>query len=118
MSTMLSDTWRPASKAGFPACEAELVAAGSLEMSLEAIGEIPEMAALLPTGTRVFVNHSPRHALADALPALARLHKLGLDPVPHIAARRVPSHAAVHAFLKNAVTDCGVTKDDFEMVEL
>lgn len=110
MSTLASAFSQSASAAGFPACEAELVSAGSLEMSLEAADEIPELAALLPTGTRVFVNHSPRHALEDALPALARLHRMGLDPVPHIAARRVPSHAAARAFLQRAVGDCGVTK--------
>ena len=109
VATMTSEA-RRAEAIGLAAGAAELVGAGSLEMSIEAIDEVPAIAALLPVGTQVFVNHSPRHVLLDALPALAALRKAGLDPVPHIAARRVQSYAEGRAFVERATAECGVTK--------
>jgi methylenetetrahydrofolate reductase (NADPH) len=108
-ATLTGDT-HPAAGAGFAACAIELVAGGSLEISAGAIADIPAIAALLPVSTRVYVNHSPRHALADALPALAALRKAGLEPVPHMAARRVLSRAEARAFLERATGESGVTK--------
>lgn len=110
MTATLRGETRPAAGAEFTACAAELVAGGSLEISAEAIADIAAIAALLPVGTRVYVNHSPRHALADALPALAALRNAGLEPVPHMAARRILSHAEARAFLDRAADEAGVSK--------
>ena len=109
MATTLMDEKQTAA-AGFAANASELAASGSLEISAEAIADIPAIAALVPVSTRVYVNHSPRHALADSLPALASLRKAGLEPVPHIAARRVPSRTEVRAFLDRATAEAGVSK--------
>ncbi|HEX4985271.1 MAG TPA: methylenetetrahydrofolate reductase [Burkholderiales bacterium] len=110
MTAALTESARASANAGIAACAAELVAAGCLEIGIEARAEIPAIASLLPVGARVYVNHSPRHALADALPALAALHDAGLDPVPHIAARRVLSRGEVRAFLEQATAQCGVSR--------
>jgi len=108
-ATLIGET-HPAAGDGLAAGAIELVAGGSLEISAEAIADIPAIAALLPVGTRVYVNHSPRHALADALPALAALRNAGLEPVPHMAARRIRSKAEARDFLERAVKDSGVAK--------
>ncbi len=92
------------------ASSADLVINGSLEMIPEPAGDAEALAALLPTGTRVYVNHLPRHGLAQSLDALARLRAAGLEPVPHIAARRVASRAELTAFLVKAVRETAVTK--------
>ena len=92
------------------ACSADLVVNGSLEMSPERAGDAAAVAALLPAGTRVYVNHLPRHGLAQSLDALARLRGAGLEPVPHIAARRVASRNELTTFLVKAVRDAAVTK--------
>ena len=110
MATTLMGEKHTAADAAIAASAAELVAGGSLEISAEAVADIPAVAALLPISTSVYVNHSPRHALADALPALAALREAGLEPVPHIAARRVLSRAEVLAFLDRAGKESGVTK--------
>lgn len=92
------------------ACTAELVVNGSLEMSPERSSEVAAVAALLPAGTRVYINHLPRHGLAQSLDALARVREAGLEPVPHIAARRIASRAELTTFLVKAVREAGVTK--------
>jgi methylenetetrahydrofolate reductase (NADPH) len=109
MAATMTETVNRAAPA-FVTFAGELVGAASLEISIESRSEVPAIATLLPVGTRVYVNHSPRHTLVDALPALEALHKAGLDPVPHIAARRVLSRAEVRGFLERATAECGVSK--------
>jgi methylenetetrahydrofolate reductase (NADPH) len=109
LSTALSEESRSAA-ADLAASAAALMTGGSLEMSADAAGDAPSIAASLPVGTRVYVNHSPRHALTDLLPALAAVRKAGLEPVPHMAARRIRSRAEVLSFLERARDDSAVTK--------
>jgi methylenetetrahydrofolate reductase (NADPH) len=89
---------------------AELVACGSLEMGAEAPDNAARIAELLPAGTPVYVNHLPRRALAHTLPALIALARAGLEPVPHVAVRRIASRGEAEAFLKEAVGEAGVRK--------
>jgi len=89
---------------------AELVACGSIEMGAEAPEDARRIAELLPAGTPVYVNHLPRHELPHTLAALVALREAGLEPVPHIAARRVASRLQVRAFLDQAVRVAGVAK--------
>jgi methylenetetrahydrofolate reductase (NADPH) len=89
---------------------AELVACGSLEMGAHRPADAARIAELLPSGTPVYVNHLPRHALSDTLRALFAVREAGLEPVPHIAARRVTSAAEIEGFLMRAVRAAGVSK--------
>ncbi|MBM3560085.1 MAG: methylenetetrahydrofolate reductase, partial [Alphaproteobacteria bacterium] len=68
------------------------------------------IAAQLPAGTPVYVNHLPRHRLLDTIPTLVAVRKAGLEPIPHIAARRIRDRAELQAFLDRAVGDAGVRK--------
>lgn len=89
---------------------ADLVASGSLEMGAHRPKDARAIANLLPAGTPVFVNHLPKHSLAQSMDALVALRTAGLEPVPHIAARRITSRANVVSFLKRAVAEAGVKK--------
>ncbi|MEK6245291.1 MAG: methylenetetrahydrofolate reductase [Pseudomonadota bacterium] len=89
---------------------AELVSGGSLEMGAHRPQDAHEIAALLPAGTPVYVNHLPRHRLLDTLPTLVAVREAGLEPVPHIAARRIKDRAELQTFLTRAVGDAGVRK--------
>jgi methylenetetrahydrofolate reductase (NADPH) len=92
------------------ACATELVAGGSLEMTPTHPDDAAAIAALLPAGTPVFVNHLPGRPLASSLPVLQSLHAAGLQPVPHLAARRVASRTQVTEFLQRAAADAGVRR--------
>ncbi len=89
---------------------AALVVSGSLEIGAHRPQDAASIAALLPSGTPVYVNHLPRHRLLDTLPTLIAVREAGLEPVPHIAARRIESSAELEAYLKRAVRDAGVQK--------
>ena len=113
MSPMPADAARRPPEPAAPdiaAVMAELVACGSLEMGAEAPDNARRIAELVPSGTPVYVNHLPRRPLAETLPALVALAKAGLEPVPHVAVRRIASRAEAVAFLERAVQEAGVRK--------
>lgn len=87
----------------------ELLASGSLEMSPDRAGDAQAIAAQLPSGARIYVNHPPRHLLAQSLPALKEIRAVGLEPVAHIAARRVGSRAELESFLGRAASESGLS---------
>jgi len=92
------------------ACTAELVSGGSIELGPDHALDARTLGELLPAGTKVYVNHLPRHTLAAALPALEAVRAAGLEPVPHVAARRIASRDELRHFLERAVQRAGVSK--------
>ena len=89
---------------------AELLVSASLEMSPDQVADARAIAGLLPAGTRVYVNHLPRQGLTHSLAALVALRAEGLEPVPHVAARRIASRAELMAFLEQAVREAALSK--------
>ncbi|MGE5128626.1 MAG: methylenetetrahydrofolate reductase [Sphingomonadaceae bacterium] len=89
---------------------AELVSCASVEMTAHRVEDARALGELLPAGTKVYVNHLPRHTLAETLAALEAVRAAGLEPVPHLAARRVATRAELKDFLQRAVRGAGVQK--------
>jgi methylenetetrahydrofolate reductase (NADPH) len=87
---------------------AGLAARGSLEITAGHEAEVDAVAAAVPVGTRVFVNHLPKSRLVDSLPTLRALYVRGLEPVPHIAARRLGDRIELGEFLAAATREAGV----------
>ena len=92
------------------AVAAEMVACGSLEMGADTPEDARRIAELLPAGTPVYVNHLPRHNLEHTLKALIALREANLEPVPHVAVRRISTRAEARGFLEKAVRLAGVAK--------
>lgn len=72
-------------------------------MSPRDTDQIAEAASFLPANTRVYVNALPGRLHYATLRAMEALRDEGLDPVPHIAARRLESRAALEKFVEGAV---------------
>jgi methylenetetrahydrofolate reductase (NADPH) len=89
---------------------ADLVVSGSLEIGAHRPQDAVAVASLLPAGTPVYVNHLPRHSLADTLAGLIAVRRAGLEPVPHVAARRIVSQEEAERFLEWASGEAGVRK--------
>src|SRR5438874_1834010 len=89
---------------------AGLLASGSLEMNADRAGEAREISALLPGGRAVYINHLARYTLDQIIEALVAARNAGLEPVPHVAARRMPSRAAARSFLESAAGAAGVRR--------
>jgi methylenetetrahydrofolate reductase (NADPH) len=87
---------------------AELVAASSLEISPRELHRAADVAALLPANSCVYIPSLPGLPLTRTLDAIAAIRAAGLDPVPHVAARRIADRDAFAGFLTRAVADYGV----------
>jgi methylenetetrahydrofolate reductase (NADPH) len=87
---------------------ADLVAASSLEFSPRELHRAAEMAALLPNDTCVYIPSLPGLPLGRTLDAIAALKAAGLDPVPHVSARRILDKDEFKSFLKMSVEQHGV----------
>jgi len=87
---------------------ADLVAASSLEFSPRELHRAAEMAALLPNDTCVYIPSLRGLPLGRMLDAVAALKAVGLDPVPHVSARRILDRDEFRDFLKTAVSRHGV----------
>lgn len=88
----------------------DLMTCSSIELSAHRPQDAWEIAKLLPFGTNVYVNHLPRHSLTDMLACIAAVYEAGLQPVPHLAARRIKSAQEVASFLECVVSEYGVRK--------
>ena len=87
-----------------------LAATCSIEMGAHRPEDARRIAELLPAGTLVYVNHLPRHSLDDTLRGLIAARAAGLEPVPHLGARRVASRNELKAFLDRAVREAQIEK--------
>ena len=86
----------------------DLVANGSIELSIGDDQQIRMASQLLPIGLSVFVPSPPKQNLESNLVHIKALHAAGFEPVPHIAARKIKSREKLGEFLKLAVGEYGV----------
>jgi methylenetetrahydrofolate reductase (NADPH) len=86
----------------------ELLVAGSLEISPRELHRAADVAALLPANTCVYIPSLRGLPLARTLEAVAAIRAAGLDPVPHVSARRILDKEEFEEFIKEAVACYGV----------
>lgn len=97
-----------ATELGLHARVSDLIAAGSLEISPRELHRAKDVAACLPAGTCVYIPSLPGLPLARTLEAIAAIREAGLDPVPHVSARRILNRDEFRDFLRRAATEHGV----------
>jgi len=86
----------------------ELLTAGSLEISPRELHRAPEVATILPANTCVYIPSFPGLPLSRTLEAIAAIRATGLDPVPHVSARRIRDRDEFRDFLMKAAAQHGV----------
>jgi methylenetetrahydrofolate reductase (NADPH) len=86
----------------------ELLVAGSMEISPRELHRAPDVGAVMPTDTCVYIPSLPGLPLARTLEAVAAFRAAGLDPVPHVSARRILDRQEFETFIKRAVKEYGV----------
>jgi len=68
-----------------------LAAGASVEMPASAHARMAPQLGRLPLGTSIYLPYTPSSAISDTIQACDALAGVGLRPVPHLAARAVPS---------------------------
>jgi len=86
---------------------AALLAGASLELSSRDPAEIDACAALLDPGTAVYLSMPPGQTYHGNVALARRLKSAGFRPVPHVAARRIPSRRALDDYLARAAGEAG-----------
>jgi methylenetetrahydrofolate reductase (NADPH) len=86
----------------------ELLIGGSFELLPRELHRAAEIAALLPKDTCVYIPSLPGLPLARTLEAVKAIRAAGLDPVPHVSARRILDRDEFEKFIREAVKTCGV----------
>jgi len=80
----------------------------SLEATRPNVTEIGALAEILPAGTPVYFTAVPTVGPQEVIEAAVNLRKAGLEPVVHIAARRLPGADALNELLKSLHGDAQV----------
>jgi methylenetetrahydrofolate reductase (NADPH) len=85
-----------------------LVKGYSIETTVRDAARVEKFSDLVPAGTRLYIAHVPGANLLDTVALAGRLRKEGMEPVPHVVARRIESLAVVEDFLRRLTGDAGV----------
>ena len=86
----------------------ELASASSMEISPRELHRLKEVGAHLPAGSCVYIPSLPGLPLSRTLDAIAAIRDAGLDPVPHVSARRILNRDEFREFLTKATKQYGV----------
>src|SRR6476660_7667227 len=71
----------------------------SLEATRPNAAEIAALADIVPRGTLLYLTAVPTQSVRELVTAAAALRKAGIEPVAHLAARRLASVAALQELL-------------------
>jgi methylenetetrahydrofolate reductase (NADPH) len=82
----------------------------SLEATKPSEQEIVALAAIVPRGAEVYLSMVPGQDLAHHAEVAAWVRQNGLEPVPHLPARRIESEAALRDFLYRARDTADVSR--------
>lgn len=80
----------------------------SLEVSAKAMPALRTEAARIPPGTTISIPWLANEDDETRLAAARTVRELGFAPMPHVAARRVPSRAALERFINRAAGEAWV----------
>src|SRR5262252_224621 len=87
----------------------EFANGASTEITSHDDDSIPELAAILPRGTVVYVAHTPKASLAEVARTAIKVEQAGLRASPHIVARRI-ADAATLLDAAHRLRDAGVRR--------
>jgi methylenetetrahydrofolate reductase (NADPH) len=80
----------------------------SIETTVREAARVERFSDMIPAETRLYIAHVPGTNFKDTVALAARLRKEGLEPVPHVVARRIETLAQLDDFLGHLATDAGV----------
>jgi methylenetetrahydrofolate reductase (NADPH) len=89
---------------------AELVRNGSIERSSSDPEGLKAAGDLLPRGTSVYLPWPAARPFSSRLEPMREVCAAGFDPVPHLAARNIPSSRSLLEFLDRATSECQVRR--------
>jgi methylenetetrahydrofolate reductase (NADPH) len=86
----------------------ELLQNYSIEATVQQAQRIPRFADIVPPGTQIYIPHTPHTSFTEIVDLAGRIRREGMEPVPHIVARRIENYSALEELLKRLNGDSGV----------
>jgi methylenetetrahydrofolate reductase (NADH) len=80
----------------------------SVEATRPTLAEIEQLAGVLPAGTEVYITAVPKLTEGELVNAAAALRRMGLEPVPHLAARMLPDAKTLSDLLQRLAEEAQV----------
>jgi methylenetetrahydrofolate reductase (NADPH) len=93
-----------------PAVGRVLLEGYSFEISAKDAGRLEAIRALVPAGTIVSITYLPNETDAARIAAASEARRVGLIPMPHIAARRIVSAEALQDFLASLAAEAAIDR--------
>ncbi len=87
---------------------AAFLAGYSIEVMPRTLDAIPDLRALLPAGTRVYIAQVGDTPITDMVIAAARLRREGFEPMPHFPARIIRDRAMLADWIARYTGEAGV----------
>jgi methylenetetrahydrofolate reductase (NADPH) len=88
----------------------DMMAKTSIEVTPGGAAKVDDFRSMLRPGCKVYVTFLPRSDFADTVAIVRRLKDEGFNPVPHFAARSIPSSRFLEANLASLQDETGVTE--------
>jgi len=82
----------------------------SIETTVGQAQRIRHFDEVVSPGTRIYIPHTPHTEFAEMIRLAVRLRREGMEPVPHIVARRMESLGEVDTLLARLSGEAGVTQ--------
>ncbi|MCZ7657914.1 MAG: methylenetetrahydrofolate reductase [Xanthobacteraceae bacterium] len=82
----------------------------SLEATRPKPADVEALKAAVPAGTAVYLSAIPTRPLAELADAAKLVRSAGFEPVPHLAARAIPSVEALDGLLAATTREAGVRR--------
>ncbi len=82
----------------------------TVEVTPTQASKVEDFRALLAEDTTVFVTFLPGSDIADTIKTVAKLRREGMNPVPHLAARSIPSKQFLEESLKQFQGEASVNE--------
>ena len=80
----------------------------SIETTIPQAERVERFADMVPAGTCLYIAHIPGTNLKDTVALAGRLRREGMEPVPHVVGRRMPSMEVLEDFVQRLAGDAGV----------
>jgi methylenetetrahydrofolate reductase (NADPH) len=82
----------------------------SIEVTFVQAQRISRFADIVGPGRRIYIPHTPHTSFTEMVDLAGRLRREGMEPVPHIVARRFDNMTAVDDLLTRLTSGAGVTQ--------
>jgi len=82
----------------------------TIETTVPQARRVERFADIVASGTRIYIPHTPSTNFQDTVALAARLRREGMEPVPHVVARRIQTLSVLDGLLARLAGDAGVAQ--------